>query len=83
MKNASSSQEVIDFIKGIIAEEIKESPEKIDVDSEFFEFGLDSINSLVLLDKAEKHFDVELNPLFFWDYPTIRTFGEHIYKEFK
>ena len=83
MKNADSVEDVISFLKKIIAEETNVSPDSIDIDIEFFQFGLDSINSLVLLDQAEKEFGIELNPLFFWDYPTIRSFSEHIFEEFK
>ena len=83
MKNADNVEQVVNYLKEIIATELKQTVEEIDENVEFHEFGFDSINSLVLLDKAEKHFDIELNPLFFWDYPTIRSFSEHVFEEFK
>ena len=82
MENAKSSQEIIEFLKQAIARETKDPIASIDVDTNFFEFGFDSINSLYLIQELEDYFDVELNPLYFWEYPSIRLLAEQIHKEF-
>lgn len=47
----------------------------------FINFGLDSVNCIFLLDRLEKIFKLELNPVWFWDYPTIDTMAQKIFSE--
>jgi len=47
----------------------------------FINFGLDSVNCIFLLDRLEKVFKLELNPVWFWDYPTIDTMAQKIFSE--
>jgi len=50
-------------------------------DENFINFGLDSVNCIFLLDRLEKIFRLELNPVWFWDYPTIDTMTQKIFSE--
>ncbi len=81
MKNAEKLDDITKFLKEIVSEEIKEPVESIGEDQHFFEFGFDSINSLYLMERIEKHFEIEINQLYFWDYPTIRSFSEFLFQE--
>jgi len=83
MKNAEKIEDVISFLKQVVAREIKEPIEEIGEDKHFYEFGFDSVSSLYLMDEIEKHFDIQINQLNFWDYPTIRTFSEFLFREKK
>jgi aryl carrier-like protein len=47
----------------------------------FINFGLDSVNCIFLLDRLEKIFKLELNPVWFWDYPTIDSMAQKIFSE--
>jgi acyl carrier protein len=47
--------------------------EEIHDNADFFSLGLDSISCVYVLDKLEKKIDLELNPLYFWDYPTVES----------
>lgn len=80
MKSASLMS-IIEFMRSIIAHEMNIQPDRIDIDLPFHRLGLDSINSLYLLEKVEKRYNLEISPLYFWDYPTIRTLASQLYKE--
>jgi acyl carrier protein len=64
--------------KTIVADEMKCTPEEINEDETFHELGLDSINSVFMMEEVEKEYNVTLSSLSFWDYPTIRLFAAHV-----
>ena len=68
--------EIEAYLKLIISEELGVAIDNIDSDLSFYELGLDSINSMFLLEKVENQFNVSLTPLYFWDYPTISAFSK-------
>lgn len=70
--------ETENFIKLLISKEINTSIEEIDSEEYFSSFGIDSMRAVALLDEMEKETGLELNPLIFWDYPTIASLSEHI-----
>lgn len=80
MKNHNLN-ELIHLLQQLIADEVHMSIESLDVDQYMGAFGLNSINSIYVLERLENVLGLELNPLLFYDYPTIRTFCEHILKE--
>ncbi|MGD1958006.1 MAG: acyl carrier protein [Fulvivirga sp.] len=71
----TSSIEIQNFIIELIVNETKIDRSSIDIDASFQELGLDSINSMFLLEEIENKFQLTLSPLYFWDYPTIRAFS--------
>jgi len=60
---------------GILMDEIKET-------DSFFNLGLDSVSCIFLMDKLEKELKVELNPIHFWDYPSIDTYADFLVQEY-
>lgn len=74
-------EEVVEYLKGLIANEIKAPINEISEDVLFHEFGLDSVNSVFLLEQVESKYQLELTPLYFWDHPNIRLFAQQIVKE--
>jgi acyl carrier protein len=70
--------EVTARIKEEISRETGLSIAEIDDAATFYSLGLDSVSSVYILDKLEKQLKVEMNPLFFWDYPTVGLFAEYI-----
>jgi polyketide synthase PksN len=78
-----SQDELILFLQLQVAEFIKAHPSEIDPNTEFINFGIDSMNAIYLIEVLEKKLNTELNPLHFWEYPTIRTFAEKIISEIK
>jgi acyl carrier protein len=40
------------------------------------------VSCIFLMDKLEKELKVELNPIHFWDYPSIDTYSEFLIQEY-
>lgn len=73
-------EDIILFLQKSIAEETKLDIEVIDIHQSMGTFGLDSINSIYVLQHLENLVDMELNPLLFWDYPTINSLSSHLHQ---
>jgi acyl carrier protein len=73
--------ELLTFIKSAISEETGVGLESIDESQPFIQMGLDSLSSIVILNQIEDKFNVELNPIYFWDYPTLGSFTDFLLKE--
>jgi acyl carrier protein len=71
-------QEVLTKLKTEIAKETGLTIPEIDDAATFHSLGLNSISAVYILDKLEKELKIEMNPLFFWDYPTVGLFAEYI-----
>lgn len=73
--------ELLSLIKTAIADETGIAVAEINDTDSFFNLGLDSISCVFLMDKVEKQLKVELNPIYFWDYPTIDTYTDFLFNE--
>lgn len=73
-----STAEIIEILRSEIAKETGLPAQDISNDAEFFDLGLDSISCIYVLDRFEKRIGLELNPLFFFDYPTINKLSEFL-----
>lgn len=67
--------ELINLLKSIIADETGIGIHEIADTDTFFNLGLDSVSCIFLMDKLEKKIKAELNPIYFWDYPSIDTYA--------
>jgi len=76
--NTFTEAELSNFIRNKIAVELGIPEEEIDLNIEFINFGMDSVNSIFILQQIEKFTGAELNPLLFWDYPTIESLSRYI-----
>ena len=72
--------EITTILKAEIAKESGMKPEEIKDDSPFHALRLDSISAVFVLDEVGRQINMELNPLFFWDYPTVELLAQHIAK---
>ena len=70
--------EILNALKAEIAKETGLAPSGIDEHAPFYTLGLDSISSVFILDELEKTLGIEMNPMFFWDYPTVSLLADHI-----
>ena len=75
----TSSDDIVRALKAEIAGETGVPIDDIDDSASFASLGLNSISSVFILDKLEKRLKVEMNPLFFWDYPTIKLLADHLF----
>ncbi|MEQ9377178.1 MAG: acyl carrier protein [Imperialibacter sp.] len=76
----TSQSEIADFIKNLIAKEIKKEVATIDDAVAFNDLGLDSVNSIFLLGDVEEHYKIDIDPLSLYNNPTVSSFTEHVYK---
>ncbi|MBL7839973.1 MAG: acyl carrier protein [Cyclobacteriaceae bacterium] len=70
--------ELIIILKSVIADETGIAVAEIADTDTFFNLGLDSVSCIFLMDKVEKILKVELNPLYFFDYPSIDTYADFL-----
>lgn len=73
-----TKQEILNTLKEEIAREAGVPVAGIDEEASFYSLGLDSISAIFVLDEVEKRLNIEMNPMFFWDYPTVRLLADHI-----
>lgn len=77
----TKAEEIAQFMRTIIANEVGLAITDIDLETDFFAYGLDSINAIYLLELLEDKYDLKLSPLYFWDYPTISSLSNQIHSE--
>lgn len=78
-----SVDELVLFLKLQVAELISTPIAEVDENVEFINFGIDSMHAIYLIEVLEKKLNTEINPLLFWEYPTIRNFAEIVISEMK
>lgn len=73
-----TKQKILSALKHAIASETGLAVSEIEDRDSFYSLGLDSVSAVFVLDNLEKQLKVEMNPMFFWDYPTVDLLAEHI-----
>ncbi|MCP4160487.1 MAG: SDR family NAD(P)-dependent oxidoreductase [Deltaproteobacteria bacterium] len=75
----SLQEEVVEFIKKIISEVIKISPEKIQLETPFEKYGIDSISQLNLIQELEK-VTGEVSKSLLFEYSTVQELADYLIK---
>ncbi|MEO1049232.1 MAG: acyl carrier protein [Bacteroidota bacterium] len=75
-----SQEALVQFAKEKIAEELKIEVDEVDTDTTFASLGLDSITCIFFMEQIENYLDIRLNPIDFWDYPTVNSYVLHLMK---
>ena len=73
-----TKQEILNTLKEEIARETGIPVTQVDEDASFYSLGLDSISAVFVLDEVERKLKIEMNPMFFWDHPTVRLLADHL-----
>jgi acyl carrier protein len=76
-----SSADIVTIMLTEVSHETSLEPQELDIHENFIYLGLDSVNCIFVLDRLEKIFKIEMNPVWFWDYPTIEKLAQKIYSE--
>ncbi|HMQ01424.1 MAG TPA: acyl carrier protein [Cyclobacteriaceae bacterium] len=76
-----TKEQIVQFLKEKIAAECQIPIEDIKTDVEFSDFRMDSVNAIFIMDELENYLEVELNPLYFWDYRNIDAFTNFIFEK--
>jgi acyl transferase domain-containing protein len=66
-------------LKELLAEELRISQEKMDDNTTFAEYGVDSILLTGLVRKVEEWLDLKLDPSLFLEYPTLKLISEYLH----
>lgn len=69
------------FLVNKLAKELKTSPEKINKDLSFTDFGLDSAKSILLVGELEDIVGKSLEPTILWNYPSINKLVDFLTQE--
>ncbi len=77
-----TQEAVIGLLKDLISKETGISAVEIKNTDSFYSLGLDSVSCIFLMDKLEKQLNIELNPIYFWDYPQLNTYAEFLLTEY-
>jgi acyl carrier protein len=72
--------EIRQWLQERIAEEIRARPETISAQIPFANYGLDSIVIVTIVADLEEWLEIDLDPTIFWEYPTIETLSEWLFK---
>ena len=72
---------ILKTLKEEIAKETGLPVTDIANDATFPSLGLNSISAVYILDTLEKKLGTPMNPLIFWDYPTVSLFAKHLASE--
>ncbi|HNP18528.1 MAG TPA: acyl carrier protein [Fulvivirga sp.] len=78
MEQFHTQQQIEQYLKLLISKEIGCNVQEIKATDEFVIYGFDSFDSILLLDRLEKVLDLDLNPMLFWEYPTIKKLSARL-----
>lgn len=71
--DAKSQEEIRDWMISYLAKKLRVDRNTIDVDTQFIDYGLDSVDSMKIVGELEDYLGFELSPSLPYEYPTIET----------
>lgn len=77
-KHHPTRQEIVEWLAEKFSTRLEISPNDIDIDTTFTDYGIDSTEVLVLVREFEKWIGIELSLTAMWYYPTISKLSDHI-----
>ncbi|MEQ8784417.1 MAG: amino acid adenylation domain-containing protein [Roseibium album] len=72
---------LLESLTEIASEQLKVQPEDLDPDEELTEYGFDSIGFTQFANRLNEHFDLELTPTLFFEFPTLAGLAAHLCDE--
>ena len=79
LRDTKTDSNIFREIKKLFAEELRIDEDRLDEDTTFDEFGVDSILISELVKRFENWIGKRLEPSIFLEYPNIRALGEYLY----
>ena len=76
--NAKSVADIEQFVLAWLGAELKIDPASIDPSRSFFDYGVDSVTTVMLVVALEEWLDIEIYPEMVYDYPLIRAFATQL-----
>ncbi|MBE9200008.1 MULTISPECIES: acyl carrier protein [unclassified Nodularia (in: cyanobacteria)] len=74
-------EEIETWLVSQIAEQLNIQTDEIDVKEPLDSYGLDSVQAMMLANKAEKFLGFKLSPLLMWHYPTIASLSKRLVED--
>lgn len=74
----ASKQEIKSWLITKLAEQIGVAPNAIDIQEEFMNYGLNSIEAVNFSGEIEIFLGYKLSPTLLWDYSNITSLAEHL-----
>lgn len=78
-----TEEAIIDYLVVNMARYLEVSPKNISSHKTFARNGLNSITAINLTADLQQWLSIELEPVTFWEYTTIRSLSKYLYKLFK
>ncbi len=75
---SKQATDIQDWLVNWIAYELSFSPEEIDLQEPFVNFGLSSRQAVFMAGELEDFLKQTLDPRLAWDYPTIEKLADHL-----
>ncbi len=66
------------LVREVISEGLKIPIEKIDDETSFENFGVDSLMAVLLVKSLEERFEIKLDPSIFMQYPTVKSLSDYL-----
>ncbi|UKO98789.1 acyl carrier protein [Nostoc sp. UHCC 0870] len=76
-----TAEEIQRWLVSNIATQMAIQPDEIDLKEPLDSYGLDSVQAIMLVKKAEKLLGFNISPMLLWHYPTIELLAERLEEE--
>ncbi|CUB27904.1 Polyketide synthase PksN [Bacillus subtilis] len=83
LSDDTDNEAIISILKDIFSTELKIPCEKLDQDTSFSEYGVDSILLVQLVKKAEAAFQIKIEPSAFLEYPNFKQLAYYLNQLFE
>jgi acyl carrier protein len=77
----ADKSDIANYLRQLIAKELNIELATIRDESTFHELGLDSVNSLFLLDEIEGKYTIYIDPLSLFDNPSLTEFTVYLHQQ--
>ncbi len=71
--DAKSQEDICNWMIDYLAKKLRIDRAEIDVNTQFIDYGLDSVDSMKIVGELEDYLGFELSPSLPYEYPTIET----------
>ncbi len=81
MQTTQFSEKIQAWLVSYLAELLEIEPSEVDETIPFDRYGLDSSSTMSMTADLEEWLGFELDPMLFYDYPTIERLSQHLAQE--
>jgi len=71
--DAKSQDDIRNWMTDYLAKKLRMDRDAVDVNTQFIDYGLDSVDSMKIVGELEDYLGFELSPSLPYEYPTVET----------